>query len=144
MMKADKAEECFRSGFSCSQSVLSVYSEELGIDPELALQLSCGFGAGIGRTGNICGAVSGAVLVIGLKYGRVNPSDYPSRDKTYALVQQFISEFKVRHGSINCTELLGYTLSNPEDYEQARKENLFTTLCPALTRDSVEILERIL
>lgn len=108
MMKADKAEECFRSGFSCSQSVLSVYSEEFGIDRELALRLSCGFGAGVGRTGNICGAVSGAVLVIGLKYGRVNPSDYPSRDKTYALVQQFIAEFRARHGSINCTELRAY------------------------------------
>jgi hypothetical protein len=82
-------------------------------------------------------------MVIGLKYGKAAPKDNPAWDKTHAIVQQFIREFTMKNGSVNCTELLGYNLGNPEEYAQARERKFFVTKCPALVRSAVEILERI-
>ncbi len=131
-------------GFSCSAAVLSSFAEELGLDKETAYKIACGFGSGLSRTDNICGAVSGAIMVIGLKYGKVMPKDNAARDKTQMLVQQFLQEFTVKNGSVNCTDLLGYNLGNQEEYVTARDKKLFVTKCPALVRDATDILEKIL
>jgi C_GCAxxG_C_C family probable redox protein len=144
MTKTDDALACFMSGFTCSSAVFSAFSGELGLDPETAKKCSCGFGAGISKTGNLCGAVSGAILVIGLKFGKTKKGDDAATEKTRALVRQFLHEFKERHGSFNCTELLGYDLSNPDEYERARESRLFVTKCPDLVRDAADILEKIL
>lgn len=145
MTRAGLAFECFmKKGFTCSSSVFSAFSGDFGLDEETARKLSCGFGAGISKTGNICGAVSGAVMVIGLKYGKAHPGDDAATDRTRALVRTFIDEFTTRHGSVNCTGLLGYDLSIPEEYEKARRSGLFHTKCPDYVRDAADILERIL
>jgi len=144
MTKSDEALASFRSGFTCSSAVFSTFSGELGLDPETAKKISCGFGAGISKTGNICGAVSEAVMVIGLKYGKTKTGDDAASEKTRLLTRQFIQEFSRKHGSVHCTELLGYDLSNPEDYEKARACGLFFTQCPNLVQDAVVILEKIL
>jgi C_GCAxxG_C_C family probable redox protein len=144
MTKADDALACFMSGFTCSSAVFSAFSGELGLDPETAKKCSCGFGAGISKTGNLCGAVSGAILVIGLKFGKTKKGDDAATEKTRTLVRQFMHEFTERHGSVNCTELLGYNLSNPDEYERARESRLFVTKCPELVRDATGILEKIL
>ena len=144
MTKSDEALATFMSGFTCSSAVFSTFSEEIGLDPDTAKKVACGFGAGISKTGNICGAVSGAILVIGLKYGKKNKGDDAATEKTRGLVREFIREFTVHHGSVNCTELLGYNLSDPEDYEKARVSRLFVTKCPELVRDAASILEKIL
>lgn len=101
MTKADNALAGFRCGFTCSSAVFSAFSEDLGLDPGDAKKIACGFGAGISRTGNICGAVSGAIMVIGLKYGKAMQGDDAATDKTRALVREFIREFSQRHGTIN-------------------------------------------
>jgi C_GCAxxG_C_C family probable redox protein len=124
--------------------VFSSFSEELGLDPETAKKISCGFGAGISKTGNICRAVSGAIMVIGLKYGKTREGDDAATEKTRALVREFMQEFTERHGSVNCTELLGYNLSNPGEYEKAHDNKLFVTKCPELVGDATAILEKIL
>ena len=93
MTKSDDAHAAFISRFTCSSAVFSAFSKELGLDPDTAKKIACRFGAGVSKTGNICGAVSGALMVIGLKYG-----------KTRALVRQFIHEFPKKNGSINCTD----------------------------------------
>lgn len=144
MTKSTHTLACFRKGITCSSAVFSSFSEELGLDPETAKKISCGFGAGISKTGNICGAVSGAIMVIGLKYGKTKEGDNAATEKTRALVRKFIQEFTEHHGSVNCTELLGYNLSNPEDYEKARDSKVFVTKCPELVGDAVLILEKIL
>ena len=144
MTKSDKALASFRSGFTCSSAVFSAFSDEMGLDSETATKIACGFGAGISKTGNICGAVSGAIMVIGLKYGKTIQGDDAATDKTRALVRVFMQEFRQRHGSVNCTELLGYNLSNPDEYEMARHNKLFVTKCPELVGDATAILEKIL
>jgi C_GCAxxG_C_C family probable redox protein len=145
MKKPDQAVDCFtKKGFTCSSSVFSTFSDDMGLDAETARKISCGFGGGISKTGNICGAVSGAVMVIGLKYGKSNPGDDAATDKTRALVRTFIDEFTALHGSVNCTDLLGYNLNIPDEYEGARQGGLFHTKCPEFVRDATAILERIL
>lgn len=144
MTKADDAHRCFLKRFTCSAAVFSSFSEDLGLDPECAKKIACGFGAGLSKTGNICGAVSGAVMVIGLKYGKAEEGDEAATEKTRALVRQFIEKFTEKNGSIRCTDLLGYDLSDPVDYEAARKSGIFINKCPLLVRDAADILGEIL
>lgn len=144
MTKADDAHRTFLKRFTCSASVLSAFSGDLGLSPDVAKKIACGFGAGISKTGNICGAVSGAIMVIGLAYGKAGEGDDASTEKTRALVRQFIREFAEKNGSINCTELLGYNLSDPDEYEAARESGIFIDKCPLLVRDAADILEKIL
>ncbi|MCX6699415.1 MAG: C-GCAxxG-C-C family protein [Methanomicrobiales archaeon] len=144
MTKSDDALNAFRNGFSCSAAVFSAFSEDLGLDSEMAKKIACGFGAGISKTGNICGAVSGAIMVIGLKYGKTMKGDDAATEKTRAMVREFIHEFTTNNGSVNCTELLGLNLAIPEEYAKARDNRSFFTLCPALVGDAATILEKIL
>jgi C_GCAxxG_C_C family probable redox protein len=94
--------------------------------------------------GATCGAVTGALMVIGLKYGKTKAEDEGARNKTYELVGEFVARFKDRHGSIVCRELLGCDLSNPEGLKIASEKGLFDTLCPQFVQDATEILEEIL
>jgi C_GCAxxG_C_C family probable redox protein len=144
MTKSDDANRCFMSRFTCSAAVFSAFSEDLGLDPDTAKKIACGFGAGISRIGNICGVVSGGIMVIGLKYGKTRAGDDDATEKTRALTRQFIQEFTAKNGSINCTALLGYDLSTPDGYIAAKNSGLFISKCPALVRDSADILEKIL
>jgi C_GCAxxG_C_C family probable redox protein len=94
MTKAEDADALFQQGFSCSQAVLSVFAQDFGLDRDLALRISQGFGAGIASTDGICGALSGAIMVIGLRYGRIRADDIAAKEKTYAVVREFLQEFK--------------------------------------------------
>jgi C_GCAxxG_C_C family probable redox protein len=87
MTSAERAAELYASGFSCSQAVFAAFSEALGLEPMNALKIAQPFGGGIAGTGSTCGAVTGALLVIGLKHGRVRPEDLAAKEKTYALVR---------------------------------------------------------
>jgi C_GCAxxG_C_C family probable redox protein len=144
MTKSDVALASFQSGITCSSAVFSAFSHELGLDEKTAKRIACGFGAGISRTGNICGAVSGAIMVIGLRYGKAEQGDDAATEKTRALTRRFIQEFTQKNGSVNCTELLGYNLKNQDEYDAAAKANLFRTRCPEYVKDAVCILEKIL
>lgn len=144
MSKAETAEKQFEKGVSCAPAVLSTYSEQFGLGKELALKLACGFGGGIGRTGRTCGAVTGAVMVIGLKHGQANLGDEESRQETHKLVGEFIDKFIAFHGSVECKELIGYDLSNSTELKSARESRVFESKCPRFVYDSARILEDIL
>ncbi|UCE42308.1 MAG: C_GCAxxG_C_C family protein [Candidatus Aminicenantes bacterium] len=134
------AVERFKQGFSCSQAVLSAFSDAFGLDMNLALKISQPFGGGIAHRGEICGAVSGALMVIGLKLGRTQAEDTPARERTYESVVHFIREFENLHGSIICKDLLGYDLGSEEEYKKVEKEGLFETLCPKFVQNAADIL----
>lgn len=144
MTRTERAVLCFKEGFSCSQAIFSTYGEIFGLDREMALRIAGGFGGGMGRMGGTCGAVTGAFMVIGLKYGMTNEADKEAKEKTYALVKEFAEQFQARNGSIICNELLGYDISTPEGLKAIHENNLFKTLCPKLVQDSAEILEELL
>jgi C_GCAxxG_C_C family probable redox protein len=144
MGKREEALKCFNDGFNCAQSVFSSFCEDLGLNKETALKISTSFGGGMGHNGETCGAVTGALMAIGLKYGRTSIEDIQARDKTNKMVQEFINKFKERYGSINCTRLLGMDLGNPEELKKAKEINLTRTVCPKFVADAAEILEKII
>lgn len=106
---AKLAGEYFTKGFNCSQSVVAAWAETVGLDTDTALRISCGFGGGIGRLREVCGSVSGAVMILGTKYGNTDGSDQQAKGEMYRIVQDFVSRFKQENGfdSIVCRELLG-------------------------------------
>ena len=139
--RIDEAVACFNEGFNCSQAIFSTYCGEFGLDKKTALQIACGFGAGMGRMQGNCGAVSGAYMLIGLKYGKFLKGDDDAREKTYALVREFARQFEELNGTTNCREILGVDLINGD--KQATIEHVKLT-CPKIVRDAAEIIESIL
>ncbi len=144
MNHKEAAVECFKNNFNCSQAVFSTHAVDLGLDKDSALKIGCGFGAGMARMGETCGAVTGAFMAIGLKYGKTIPSDDESRDKTYAKMHEFANQFKAKNKSIFCRELIGCDLSTPEGRQFADDNNLFANVCKNLVADAAEILDKVL
>jgi C_GCAxxG_C_C family probable redox protein len=138
------ALEIFSNGYNCAQAVLVACGGPLGLDRNTALRVAGPFGAGIGRMGGTCGAVSGAFMAIGLKYAKVDSTDNAAKDKGYALAREFVARFEQRHGSTLCRKLLGIDLSTPEGMAQAKKSGVFETRCPEFVRSAVEIVEELL
>jgi C_GCAxxG_C_C family probable redox protein len=134
----------FRDGCSCSQAVFSTYAEPMGLDRETALKVSGGFGGGMGRMAETCGAVTGAMMAIGLKHASADVNDVEAREKTYELVRRFAGEFQARHGSLDCRDLLGCDISTSEGRQQAHDRDTRETVCPQLVRDAAEVLEQLL
>jgi len=145
MSNADLAVASFEEGFNCSQAVFSTYAPLLGLDRETALRVAAPFGGGMGRTGETCGAASGALMVLGLKYGQFTAEDKEAKEKMYSLAAEFLNRFAARNnGCVKCRELLGFDVGNPEDRQSAREQGLFETLCPKLVRDAAELVEQLL
>ena len=117
---------------------------EFGLDYTIALRIADGFGGGMGSTGETCGAVTGAFMTIGLKYGRTMVKDRDAHRKTNSIINEFIQIFKSRNESIVCRELLGCDISNPEGRNSDKEKKLCTTLCPKLVQDAAEIIEELL
>lgn len=109
-----RAQELFKQGFNCSQSVFAACADLYGIEDEaLALRLAASFGGGIGRMRLTCGAACGMFMLAGLENGSATAGDAEGKKRNYELVQQLAAEFKAQHGSITCSDLLGLTASQP-------------------------------
>lgn len=141
MSKVNEAIECFSNGFNCSQAILSTYCEQFGLDKKTAMKISCGFGAGMGRLGETCGAVTGAYLLIGLVYGKFSKEDDQAKEKTYALIQEFAKRFEERNSTTACRELLGVDLISGDKQIAAAQVK---SVCPKVVRDAAEIIEEVL
>lgn len=144
MKKADEARKIFEADFNCAQAVLAAYAPELELDSQAALKIATGFGGGMGRMGEVCGAVTGAFMVIGLKYGFFEPGQGDAREKTYALVNEFSEKFRELHRTIICRDLVGCDISNPEERKKVAEQGVFDELCPKLVYDAARILEELL
>ncbi len=105
--KADKAKELFLSGYNCAQAVFGAFCEDYGIPLETGLVISSGFGGGIARRREVCGAVSGAVMVLSMEHGYSDAADTQAKKDLYTRVRQVLSSFEDETGSIVCRELLG-------------------------------------
>lgn len=144
MTNKEYALSLFKDGFCCSQSVITPYVEQWGLDRENFLKLTDAFGGGISGMANICGAVSGAIMAIGLKYGRTQSNDTEAKQKTRSLVNEFVKRYKDRYGFIECKHLLGADISTPEGRSLAKEKDLFDAKCPQLIEDAIDILNDIL
>lgn len=138
-----QAVELYSEGFSCAQSVFAAFADELGVDRDTALKIASGFGGGMGRTGNACGALTGAIMVIGYRNGSIDPANLTKKIANYDLVEKAISMFRERSGAIDCRDLIGYELLDPpEQTEESAAAK--TRTCSKAIRDAAEIAAEIL
>lgn len=100
------AREFFFQGYNCAQAVACAFAEEMGVDVDTAAKLASSFGGGMGRMREVCGTVSGALLVLGALQGYSDPNDPELKKAHYTRVQDFAARFRAEHGSIVCRELL--------------------------------------
>jgi C_GCAxxG_C_C family probable redox protein len=142
MNNKEKALSFFDGGFNCAQSVFSAYPEVTGIDEATAKKTSLGFGAGFGRLQETCGAITGAIMVLGAKY--FNAKDVAgSKESSYAKVRELVRLFKEKNGSICCLDLLKVDLSTEGGMKMAREANVFGTVCRRVIGDACDILEKM-
>lgn len=151
------AQENFKKGFNCAQSVFLVFAESLGLERETALKISQGFGGGMGRMREVCGCVSGIIMTISMLKGSSDPEDKETKDECYKIIQRLSEKFREKNGSIVCRELLGLvplgqsenalknkeaivhkvedSVSSPRTEEYYRKRP-----CELLCRDAAELI----
>ncbi|MFW9947105.1 MAG: C-GCAxxG-C-C family protein [Candidatus Odinarchaeota archaeon] len=144
MNKIEKAVSFFNQGHNCAQAVLKAYGTQYGLDGDLAFKIASTLGGGIARSGNTCGAVTGALMALGLRYRNLNVEDKENKELTYETGMNFIEQFRSIYGTIKCKELLGYDISTLEGREKANNNNLFEELCPKFVKSAAEILETVL
>lgn len=142
--KEEKAIRTFRSGFNCAQAVLGCYADKFDFDNEFALNISCGFGGGMGRLQETCGAVTGSYMVLGTYNGRKYPDNAEKKEVTYKMIQDFSGKFKTINGSTDCRSLLKCDLRTEEGHRYAVENNLFRTTCEKCILDSIRIIDEIL
>ena len=143
MNHVNKAENYFCNNFNCSQAVFATYATELGLSEELALKIATQFGGGA-RKGEMCGAVSGALLVLGLKYGYFHAEDTEEKARAYRIAENFMNRFIEEKGTVVCRELLGYDLTKKEDAEKIKELGLFQTICPEAIRCATILVEQVI
>ena len=143
MNTVEKAVSLFGGDCNCAQAVLGAYADELEVPPDLACRIACGFGGGM-RRADTCGAVTGALMVIGLKHGPARCGDEEDKDLACRLAAEFQQSFASRHGSTICRELLGCDVSTEEGHNQAKEQGLFDRRCPGYVRDAAVILQELL
>jgi len=145
MKKSEKAVEYFRNKFNCSQSVFVVFAADKGISENDSLKVACAFGGGMGRQQLTCGAVTGALMAIGMKYGKALNDPEENKQLTYAKTREFFEEFNKIHGSTNCRDLLnGLDMNNPEDHKKITDLKLFDIKCERYVSDAVKITEKLI
>ncbi|SFH14737.1 C_GCAxxG_C_C family probable redox protein [Desulfotomaculum arcticum] len=143
MNDSNKAIMMVKNGLQCSQAVLANLGEQLDVERKQALRLASGFGGGIALQGDICGAVSGAIMAIGLKHGYDEGPNVNARDKVYFLAQELIQRIKAKHGCYTCRGLTGMEMRRPESLKLFHEQGIPEKICFSVIRDSVEITEEI-
>lgn len=143
--KSEFALDQFNSGCNCAQAVLLTLTQEGGPDTDLVLKIATGFGSGMARHQEVCGAVSGGIMAIGLRYGQPTPDDLAAKEDVYRKTRDFIARFKAKHGSVHCRELLqGCNLFTEDGRRQFEDQNLHTSVCEKCVSNAVNILDEIL
>jgi C_GCAxxG_C_C family probable redox protein len=144
MGKIEDAVQYFGSGYNCSQSVLAAFGPDLGLDRASCLKVASTFGGGLGRRAEACGAVTGALMALGLKYGGKTVDDPAAKTEVYKYAGEFMDRFKALHGSLICRELLGFDISTDEGLRQMKEQNAHELKCKNLVASAAQILEEML
>ncbi len=145
MTHADRAEELFRQGCNCSQAVFLAFEDVTGMEQKTAVKLSSVFGAGMGKLREVCGAVSGAFMVLGLLYGYDDVTSKEEKTRTYRMIQDFAAKYKDEKGTIICRELLG--LKEGEDLPEpaVRTEEYYRSRpCIGACRLAAELVDEVI
>lgn len=143
MKHADRAEQYYSNNFNCSQAVFTTFATDLGLNEDIALKIATTFGGGA-RKGEMCGAVTGALMVLGLQYGHCHAGNTEEKYRAYQIAEDFMDRFIAAKGTVVCRKLLGYDLTKEEDMVKIKELNLFRTKCPEMVRCAAEIVEQMI
>lgn len=145
MTRAEKAKFLFENNFNCAQSVFAAFATDLDLPEDTCLKIATPFGAGMGRQQLTCGAVTGALMVIGMYFGKGRFDEESRKKETYEKTTEFFRLFNEKNGSTSCRDLLeGLNLRNPEEYTLIKERNMFTSHCKCFVSDAVQITEAFL
>ena len=139
---AERSEALFQQGFCCAESVLQAIAESRGIQSELIPKIATGLCGGIGRTGGVCGAVSGGVLGINQVAGRNHPSQSP--DDNHRLVRHSLAQFERQFGTITCERLIGCRSDTPEGQQFFKENKLREQKCQGFVKEAAEMASAII
>lgn len=142
MTHTEKALALYQAKFNCCQSVFGAFCEDYGVNQKEALRMTCGMGGGV-RSGDVCGAVSGSVMVIGLKYGHCQEDELDKKSECYRKTIEYVTLFRERYGSICCRDLLGYDFSKPEEEKIIQERGLIWEVCPTVISNAIALLEEL-
>ena len=143
-MEKLEIQEKFAQGYDCAQVVLAHFSEELGLSKDMAYKVSACFGGGM-MQGDACGAYTGALMAIGLKYGHFNEDVLlKEKDVMMAKTAEFKKLFYEKFASCNCRDLLGYDVAIPEELQKAIDSGHMMGFCPTVVMAVIDILKRVL
>jgi len=143
--KSEVATAKFAEGYNCAQSVFYAFCDVLNFEKDLALKMTCGFGAGMGRKEEVCGAVTGGIVVIGTKYGRGEKDDRSATELTYQKTKELMERFAEKHGTYICRKLINdCELTSEEGQKQFKENDLLNTICKPCVLSVVEILEELI
>lgn len=144
MKRTEIALQRFSQGYNCAQSVFTVFATEYGLDLETARQIAALFGGGIARRGELCGAISGGLMALGLCLATYDPTDNERKDRLYQLGQNFIESFRSRFGEQHCRFLINRELDTPQKHHAAKESGVFQNQCPQYVAFAVETIAEIL
>lgn len=140
----DNAIDLFNNDYNCAQSVLLANIHALAIDKDAAINLSSGFGAGMGRLQKTCGAVTGAFLTISLHYGNIFEENNKKKEVANLKIQEFHQLFVEKHGTSECYSLLDCDLNSEEGQRKFTHENLKKTICEECIKDTIKIIDKVI
>ena len=144
----ERATALFQEGYNCAQAVFCAFADVTGLDLETSARLASSFGGGLGRLREVCGAVSGAAMVLGMAEGYADPKDGQAKKDHYARVRDFAARFREANGSIVCRELLAGGdphAAQPGGEPEARTPEFYKKRpCPELVGMAVDILDEML
>ena len=142
MNNVEKTMELLGNGMNCAQAILAAFGKQYGLDSEMAKSLGRPLGGGMGHMACTCGAITPAVLILGLAKNGQEESD--ARKVSHATVQELFRRFKELHGSTDCRDLLGFDMSTEEGSKKIKEEQLTKKLCPEFVRSAAIILDNLL
>ena len=139
---SEKAANNFRKGYNCAQSVLLAFADKVGLKEDEALKLASSFGGGMGRLREVCGAVSAMFMIAGILKGYTEPNNDIVKANHYKLIQDLAAEFKLKHGTIICRELLGLDGTEFSPIPSARTDEYYKERpCEEFIKCAAEIVE---
>lgn len=143
MNRSEKAKDLFLSGYNCAQSVILSFADDLKFSKELAQKMAAGFGGGMGKQQETCGAVTGAIMVLGILKGEEVNNNEELKSAAYGGVKELIRDFVATYKTTQCRELIGCDLNTQEGSAKFKEEKILETVCAGCVKKAVEIIEEI-
>jgi C_GCAxxG_C_C family probable redox protein len=144
MDKPENASRFFDSGYNCAQSVLMAFSEALKLETNIVLKITSGFGGGMARMQDTCGAVAGGIMAIGIAVSNDKEDIATNKERVYYIISLFLNKFKEKYRTVKCRELLNCDLNTEEGQQFYEEHELHHKVCMNCVSDATAYLEELL